>query len=55
MVDEKDGWITFDKPMLFAYAGQGPYVARYVETCDIDYAALTIYQRPHAVSRVIAR
>ena len=31
-VDEKDGWITFDKPVLYVYAGQGPYVGRYAAT-----------------------
>jgi sphingosine kinase len=25
-----EGWITFDKPLLYVYAGQGPYVARFV-------------------------
>lgn len=29
-VDEKDGWITFDKPSLYIYAGKGPYVGRCV-------------------------
>jgi hypothetical protein len=24
------GWYTFDRPLLYMYAGQGPYVARYV-------------------------
>jgi len=27
-IDEKDGWITFDKPTLSIYAGKGPYVGR---------------------------
>ena len=27
---EDDDWITFDKPVLFLFAGQGPYVSRYV-------------------------
>jgi len=27
-IDEKDGWITFDKPSLYIYAGKGPYVGR---------------------------
>jgi sphingosine kinase len=27
---EDDGWITFDKPVLFLFAGQGPYVSRFV-------------------------
>lgn len=27
-VDE--GWITFDQPSLYIYAGKGPYVGRYV-------------------------
>ncbi|KZT26357.1 hypothetical protein NEOLEDRAFT_1091226 [Neolentinus lepideus HHB14362 ss-1] len=25
---DDDGWITFDKPLLYVYAGQGPYVGR---------------------------
>jgi len=25
---KEDGWMTFDKPILFAYAGKGPYVSR---------------------------
>jgi sphingosine kinase len=29
-VKEEDGWITFDKPVLFLFAGQGPYVSRFV-------------------------
>jgi len=27
-VDEKDGWITYDQPMLYISAGQGPYISR---------------------------
>lgn len=23
-----DGWITFDKPLLYVYAGKGPYVSK---------------------------
>jgi sphingosine kinase len=26
-------WIVFDKPILYLYAGQGPYVARFVSLC----------------------
>lgn len=26
--DSKNGWSTVDKPMLYAYAGQGPYVSK---------------------------
>jgi len=26
--DDKEGWYTVDEPILFAYAGQGPYVGR---------------------------
>jgi sphingosine kinase len=29
-LEEEDGWITFDKPILYLYAGQGPYVGRSV-------------------------
>jgi sphingosine kinase len=28
--EDERGWITFDKPLLYVYAGQGPYVGRYV-------------------------
>jgi sphingosine kinase len=28
--EEEDGWITIDKPLLYIYAGQGPYVGRFV-------------------------
>jgi sphingosine kinase len=27
-LNDTEGWITFDKPALFVYAGQGPYVGR---------------------------
>jgi sphingosine kinase len=26
--NDNEGWITFDKPLCYIYAGQGPYVAR---------------------------
>lgn len=26
--EDEQGWITFDKPILYVYAGQGPYVGR---------------------------
>lgn len=26
--DEHDGWIVFEKPVLYLYAGKGPYVSR---------------------------
>lgn len=32
-VDEKNGWITFDQPMLYICAGQGPYIGRYGLAC----------------------
>ena len=38
-VDEKDGWITYDQPMLYIYAGQGPYISRYALMFDIDRVA----------------
>jgi hypothetical protein len=28
--NEEDGWTTFDKPLLYLYAGKGPYVGRFV-------------------------
>ncbi|TFY77172.1 hypothetical protein EWM64_g6844 [Hericium alpestre] len=27
-LEDTDGWITFDKPILYFYAGKGPYVSR---------------------------
>ena len=27
-IDEQDGWITFEGPILFMYAGKGPFVSR---------------------------
>jgi hypothetical protein len=27
-VDDYDGWTTFEGPILFFYAGKGPYVSR---------------------------
>ena len=29
-IDEEDGWIVIDKPLLYVYAGKGPYVGRFV-------------------------
>jgi sphingosine kinase len=26
--DDTDGWITVDEPILYLYAGKGPYVGR---------------------------
>lgn len=28
--DDKDGWTTFDEPLLYVFAGKGPYVGRLV-------------------------
>jgi sphingosine kinase len=28
--DDEEGWVTFDKPILYVYGGKGPYVGRYV-------------------------
>lgn len=28
--EDTDGWTTFDEPLLFVYAGKGPYVGRLV-------------------------
>ena len=36
VVGENDGWITVDRPMVYIYAGQGPYVGRYVKFFGID-------------------
>lgn len=33
--DDKEGWVTFEEPILFVYAGQGPYVGR-------DYMAFPV-------------
>lgn len=30
--DDSDGWTTFDEPLLYVYAGKGPYVGRSVFT-----------------------
>lgn len=27
LTPDKEGWITIDKPLLYVYAGQGPYAA----------------------------
>jgi len=27
-IDDTDGWITIDEPILYLYAGKGPYVGR---------------------------
>jgi sphingosine kinase len=27
-IDDTDGWITVDEPILYLYAGKGPYVSR---------------------------
>ncbi|TEB20022.1 hypothetical protein FA13DRAFT_1593975, partial [Coprinellus micaceus] len=27
-LDDVDGWVTFEEPILFVYAGKGPYVGR---------------------------
>lgn len=27
-MEDTDGWTTFDKPLLYVYAGKGPYVGR---------------------------
>ena len=33
--EDVDGWVTFKEPILFAYAGKGPYVGR-------DYMAFPV-------------
>jgi sphingosine kinase len=33
--DDNEGWVTFEDPILFVYAGQGPYVGR-------DYMAFPV-------------
>ena len=33
--DDDEGWMTFEDPILFVYAGQGPYVGR-------DYMAFPV-------------
>ena len=27
-VDDQDGWITFDEPIMYMFAGKGPFVSR---------------------------
>ena len=29
--NDEDGWTTFDGPILYVYAGKGPYVSRWVD------------------------
>lgn len=29
--DSSDDWVRFDKPILYMFAGKGPYVSRYVQ------------------------
>lgn len=29
-VDDQEGWITCDEPLLYVYAGKGPYVGRFI-------------------------
>ena len=28
--DDADGWTSFNEPLIYVYAGKGPYVGRYV-------------------------
>lgn len=28
LLDDQDGWTTFPDPLLYLYAGKGPYVGR---------------------------
>jgi sphingosine kinase len=28
LMDDTDGWVTIDEPILYLYAGKGPYVSR---------------------------
>ena len=44
VVEEKDGWISFGKPMLYFYAGQGPYVGRCVAMFNVNNSVLIFYQ-----------
>lgn len=43
-VNESDGWITFDKPAVYMYAGKGPFVSRCVpsESYSLDGLPLII-------------
>ncbi|KAH6918534.1 ATP-NAD kinase-like domain-containing protein [Coprinopsis sp. MPI-PUGE-AT-0042] len=58
--DETDDWVTIDEPMLFAYAGQGPYVSRDymafpVSVPDdglIDISVMPITTRKDALSNI---
>lgn len=29
--EDNEGWTTFDEPLLYVYAGKGPFVGRYVD------------------------
>lgn len=33
--EDTDGWTTFDEPLLFVYAGKGPYVGRLVDMISL--------------------
>ncbi|EFI28368.1 hypothetical protein CC1G_13902 [Coprinopsis cinerea okayama7 len=58
--DDNDGWYTIDEPILFVYAGQGPYVGRDymafpVSLPDdglIDIAAMPLSSRKDALANI---
>jgi hypothetical protein len=39
--EDEDGWATFEEPILYVYAGKGPFVGRYVILTQHRY--LTTY------------
>lgn len=41
--DDRSDWITFDQPLHYMYAGQGPYVGRYVDICVLETVFETNY------------
>lgn len=49
-MDDTDGWITVDEPILYLYAGKGPYVARWLQNIpgNIMFSDM-IQQRLHGV------
>ncbi|KZP19451.1 hypothetical protein FIBSPDRAFT_827966 [Athelia psychrophila] len=49
-VDQMDGWLTFDKPAVYLYAGKGPFVARDlmqfpVSVPDDGYVDIVVQER----------
>lgn len=39
--DDSEGWLTFSEPILYVYAGKGPYVGRLVVINGYSSCSLT--------------